>query len=127
MIIRPLRASDIPILQDLAARSGFPYPELNHPHIEAVLVVVDSEDKPIIAVAAKKLVEIYGWVDSGRSPSVLMGAWKMLHAGMSETLRNLGYDSAEAFIPPNVSGKFGRRLERAFGWIKNWQSWTVKF
>lgn len=127
MTVRQLRVSDGPILQSIAAKSGFPYPELDHPHIEAVLVVVDSEDKPLIACAAKRLIEIYGWVDSEQSPAVLIEAWKLLHEGMSERLRDLGYHSAEAFLPPSVSTKFGRRLERTFRWVKNWPSWTLKF
>lgn len=127
MRCRALRQSDIPILTQIAERSGFPYPELDHPHIESVLVAVDSEDRPIIAVAAKRLIEIYGWVDSEQSPAVLMGAWRLLHQGMAENLRAKGYNGAECLIPPPIAGKFGRRLERTFGWIKNWPSWCVRF
>ena len=129
MTVRPLRSSDIPILQELAERSGFPYPpDLSHPHIEAVLVAVDSEDRPIIAVAAKRLVEIYGYVDSERSPVVLLSAWKLLHGAMAQELRNLSYNSVEAFLPPSIAEKFGRRLERTFGWVKNhWSNWAIRF
>lgn len=127
MRIRDLQKSDIPILQGFADTTGFPYPSLDHPHIEAILVVVDSEDKPITAAAAKRLIEIYGWVDSERSPMVLMAAWKILHQSMAETLRAKGYNGCESFIPPQIAKKFGRRLERTWGWIKNWQSWTLRF
>ena len=54
-------------------------------------------------------------------------AWKLIHKGMAEHLRPLGYTSVEAFLPPSVSERFGRRLERTFGWVKNWPSWTRRF
>lgn len=127
MIIRPLRASDIPILQDLAARSGFPYPELNHPHIEAVLVVVDSGDKPIIACAAKRLIELYLYVDGDRSAPVKLAALNLMHRSMAQTLRDKLYSSCDVFIPPQIAEKFGKRLERTWRWAKNWQSWTIRF
>lgn len=110
----------------MAAESGFPYPELNGPLIESVVVVVDSEDVPLMACAAKRLVELYLYV-SPQPPAVRMKALSLLHQGMAEALREKRYNSAEAFLPINVSGKFGRRLERTFGWIKNWPSWTIRF
>lgn len=127
MRIRPIRPEDIPVLEAMAEASGFPYPELSDPLIEAVRVVVDLEDRPVIAVVAKRLVEIYLYVDQGRSPVVKADALKLAHGGMCETLRQLGYNSGEAFLPPNVAEQFGRRLERTFRWIKNWQSWTLRF
>lgn len=80
-----------------------------------------------MACAAKRLVELYLYVDSEASPGVKMNALSMLHRGMAETLRAKGYNVCEAFLPPIVSGIFGRRLERTWGWIKNWPSWTVRF
>lgn len=127
MTDRPLRESDIPILQEFARLSGFPYPEFDHPHIEAIVVIADSEDKPILACAAKKLVEQYLWINPNESASVKIHALRLAHKSMAEKLRALYYSSTEAFVPEIVSGKFGRRLERTFGWIKNWQSWTIKF
>lgn len=128
MTRRPLKPSDIPILQDLADRSGYPYPDLSDPLIEAVQVVVDAEDRPVMAVVAKRLVEVYLYIDPDRSTVVKIDALKLAHGGMCETLRDKGYNSGEAFLPPNVAGKFGRRLERTFGWVKNgWQNWTLRF
>lgn len=121
MTLRPLRPSDIPILQQRAEQSGYPYPSPSE--TELIVVVVDADGQIITACAAKKLVELYLW-PSNASPAVLAAALALLHREMPKVLLSLGYKSAEAFLPPEISGKFGRRLERTWGWIKNWPSWT---
>lgn len=126
MHCRPLRESDIPILRKMAADSGFPYPDLDDPLIESVIVVVDSSDVPIMACAAKRLVELYLYVSPQR-PAIKMKALELLHQGMAQPLRDKLYTSAEAFLPENVAAKFGRRLERTFRWMRNWPSWTIRF
>lgn len=134
MIVRPLKPEDIPILKQYAEASGFPYPDFDDPHIEAFLVVVDSEDRPIVAVAAKRLIEIYGYFDPNASPSLRLKALAMLHEGMAESLRALGYNSIECFLPPEIEKAFGARLMRGirssrflWRWKKNWQSFTIRF
>lgn len=130
MTVRHLELSDIPILRAHAEASGFPYPDIEGDDllIEAVHVVVDSYGNPIMAVAAKRLVEVYMYVDPTRSPLVKMDAMKLAHQSMSETLRAKGYHSCEIFLPPQIAGKFGRRLERTFGWCKNrWENWMLQF
>ena len=134
MRVRELRDSDIPILREMAEKSGFPYPEFDDPHIEAFIVVVDSEDRPIVAGAAKRLIELYGYFDPISSPSLRMKAIGMLHEGMSETLRDKGYTTCECYVPPVIEKTFGRRLMRGirsprfmWKWAKNWQSFTIRF
>ncbi len=128
MTCRPLRQSDIPILKRYADASDFPYPDFGDPHIEAFLVVVDSEDRPIVAVAAKRLVELYGYFDPTCSPSLRMKAIGMLHECMATALRDKGYTIASAGIDPRIAKAFGRRLERSFGWIKNtFNWWSIRF
>ena len=134
MRVRELRDSDIPILREMAEKSGFPYPDFNDPHIEAFLVVADSDDIPIMACAAKRLIELYLFADSEASPTLLMKALGMLHDGMSETLRAKLYNSAECFVPPSIERTFGGRLMRGirsprflWKWAKNWHSFTIRF
>lgn len=134
MTVRDLKPSDIPILKGYAEASGFPYPDFNDPHIEAFLVAVDSEDRPIVACAAKRLIELYGYFDPECSPSLRMKAMGILHEGMSETLRDKGYNSCECFTPPEIEKSFGGRLMRGirsprflWKWAKNWQSFTIRF
>lgn len=126
MYARPLRADDIPILDAMAQASGFPYPALTDPLLESVVVIADADDKPIAACAAKRLVELYLY--SGNSPApVRMQAVVRLHEAMTQALREKGYNSSEIFLPPQIAQKFGRRLERTWGWVRNWPSWTKRF
>ena len=127
MKVRPLQPSDIPFLKHYAEVSGFPYPDFDDPHIEAFLVVVDSEDRPIAGCVAKRLVELYGYFDPAQSPATKRAILKAMHQGMAEALREKMYNGAEIFLPPKIAARFGRRLERIFGWLKNWQSWTIRF
>lgn len=121
MTPRPLRASDIPILQEM--EHGFPYPDPCDPMIEAIFVVVDDSDRPIAAFAAKRLVEIYAWMSDLSTPEK-MQALRIAHGAMPGMLRARGYSHAECFLPPGIAERFGRRLARSFGWARNWASWT---
>lgn len=122
MRVRPLRQSDIPALNAMVANSEFPYPDLNT-DLESVQVVVDDEDAPIMAVAAERIVQLYLY-SGGITPARKLAAVRMLHAVTATELKKKGYNSCEAFLPPSIAAQFGRRLERTFGWVKNWQSWT---
>lgn len=127
MTVRPLRKEDIPKLQAMADVSGFPYVDLDNPHIESAEVVVDSHDMPIFALVTKRLVEGYGYFDKSRHPAVLMAALKLADREMGGPLREKMYTSLEVFIPPQIAEDFGRRLERTFKWVKNWPSWCRRF
>lgn len=120
MRVRPLKYSDIPILKQYAEHSGFEYPEPNDVNIEKVLVVVDDEDRPIAAVAAKKLVEVFCWLNPDARAELRLEAIDILHGSMADALRALGYDCVEAFIPPQLARRgFGRILTGRFGWYAN--------
>ena len=128
MRVRPLRDSDIPILKRLAESSGFEYPtNPSEGNIEAVLVVEDEDATIVMACAAERLVQLYLWADPDRHPAAKLGALRLLHTEMSKVLREKGYHSVEAFLPPSIAKQFGRRLERTFSWVKNWPSWTIWF
>lgn len=120
MRIRTLKPEDVPILEQFAKQSGFEYPDLNHPHIEAFLVVADDEDAPIIAVAAKRLVEVYGWFNPEARADLRLQAIDLIHTAMIDALKKLGYECAEVFIPPQLERRgFGSILTSRFGWAKN--------
>lgn len=110
----------------MAEASGFPYPAFDDPLLEGFVVIVDAEDKPLMACAARRLVELYLY--AGDAPaSVKRRAVELIHSAMASELRKQGYNVAEAFIPPTIAEKFGKRLERTFLWTKNWPSWSIKF
>lgn len=120
MTLRPLRPSDIPILEARAAAKGYPYPDFDDTE---VVLVVESDGEIITACAAKRIVELYLW-PMNCPPLTTAQAIQLLHSEMTKLLIELGYRDVEAFLPPPIAEKFGRRLERTWGWMKNWPSWT---
>ena len=127
MTTRMLREDDIPALEAMAARSGWEYLDLRGPHMEACVVVVDAQDKPVMAAAAQRIVQLFLWAPAEGRPASKLAAIRLLHGAMATELSKLGYHQADAFLPPAIAQSFGRRLERTFRWLKNWESWTVNF
>jgi hypothetical protein len=125
MRTRALRSTDIPALQAMAAESGLPYPDLTAP-LESVVVVVDAEDQPVMAGMAEKRVQGYLLCGELGTAEKLRGL-RMLHAAMADDLGRKGYREIDGFLPPAFAEKFGRRLERSFGWVRNWPSWAKTF
>lgn len=127
MNIRLFSPFDIPALKAIYERQGFPYafPDLNK--MEAVLVVTDENGEPVAAIAAEKLVQLYLFVGTMEHPATALAIIRLMHAELSKVLKSKGYSSAEAFLPPSIARRFGRRLERTFGWVRNWPSWTKGF
>jgi len=121
---RPLRPSDIPILTALAG--PYPYPDVNSPLIELITVVADGSDTPIACFIAERLVQSY-LIVAPMHPAARLAAIRLLHEAVPPLLKAKGYNSIEAFIPPQLAGTFGRRLERTWGWVRNWQSWCKRF
>ncbi|MDE2099618.1 MAG: hypothetical protein KGL39_20365 [Patescibacteria group bacterium] len=124
MTTRGLKPSDIPILRAMAEQSGFPYPELSAKRMESVWVIADENDQPVMAAAAERLVQMYLWCGEFERPHAKVHALRLLHEALSRELKGKGYDSAEAFLPPSIAARFARRLEKSFGWVRNWPSWT---
>lgn len=122
MTVRYLQEGDKPTLQAMAEASGFPYPEFDA--TEAVLVVVDDNNRPLMAVAAERICQIYLWCGHFERPLAKVHAMRMLHEAMGEVLKQKGYVGADAFLPPSIAKRFSRRLEKSFGWVKNWPSWN---
>lgn len=118
--------ADIPALEAMALASGFPYPDLADPLIEIVMVVVDEEDRPVMACAAKRIVELYLYCGEFR-PHAKLNAVRALHEAMPPVLKDFGYDEANAFIPAATPCGFKRKLTRMFGWCENIPSMFRRF
>jgi hypothetical protein len=129
MRVRNLLPEDIPALKAMYVTQGFGYefPDLTGPLMEVVQVVVDEKDKILAAVAAERLVQLYFLCGGEDHPALKMALVRALHDSMAMALRDKGYHSAEAFLPPPVEKSFGRRLVNSFGWLRNWQSFTREF
>ena len=129
MTIRPFHPDDIPALHAMYVTQGFSYefPDLTGSHMEAILIVEDDAGKILAAVAAERLVQLYFLCGDVEHPAAKLSIIRSLHTQMADALRAKGYHSAEAFLPPPIAETFGKRLERTFGWARNWQSWTRGF
>ncbi len=128
MTVRPLHFSDIPKIREMFDKSGLEYqfPDLLTSKMEAVLVVVDDQDRPLMACAAERILQLYLW-SADFAPAAKLHGIRLLHEAMAQELRRKGYNSVEAFIPPTMVKSFTRRLERMFQWTRNWPSWSKGF
>ncbi len=123
-----MQPEDIPVLEAMMAGAesrGLPYPPLDGPHIEAVQVV-EENGEVIGAAIAKSIIELYLVGDPSHHPKVRMNAVTLLHQGMIANLAELHYHEANIFLHPKLVKVFGRRLERSFGWMRNWDSWFLR-
>ena len=127
MTVRPLKPEDMPILRGWADSSGFEYPDPEHSDIEAFLVVADDSDKPIIAAAGSRIVQVFAWFSPEAGAELRMAALAAVHGPLGDALKRLGYDTAETFLAPKLERRgFGRILRDRFGWYRNWPSWGRK-
>lgn len=129
MMTRGLRDSDIPILRAAHEASGFGYefPDLRGRNMEAVMVVADENDQPLIAIAAERILQAYLLIPGEMHPAAKMRGIKLLHEMFAPVLREKGYTSLDSFLPPGIAKSFGRRLIRSLGWKANWPSFTRRF
>lgn len=127
MIIRPYEPSDAPALQRIAEDSGFPYEPLDSPLIEAALVAVDDEGNVLAGATAKRIPELYFYKSKGLSPAATKSIISAFHPLMRAKLQHLHYTGANIFLAPSICERFGRRLQRSWGWIKNWDSFAIRF
>src|SRR5690348_7913001 len=111
-MIRALKPSDIPTLRNWYETSGFSYdfPDVRGDRMESVLVFTDDNDAPLAAVAAERIVQLYLWMDENLHPAAKLRIIKEFHEKMATELRNKGYNSSEAFLPPEIEHSFGKRL-----------------
>jgi hypothetical protein len=128
MRTRPLKDSDVPVLRQMYEASGFGYqfPNFDSGMFEAVVVVADDNDQPIMAAAAERIVQLYLLRGEIAHPAAALHAIRLLHEALRPALKEKGYREAEAFLPPAIAKSFGRRLMRSFGWLKNWPSYCVR-
>ena len=125
MTIRPLELADLPYIYQMYDASGYPYEMPHLGRMESVMVI-EQDGEPIMAAGAEKICQLYLWAKE-MPPTMKLHGIRMLHDGMASALREKGYTDANAFLPPSIAKRFGRRLERTFNWARNWSSWCVKF
>lgn len=126
MRIRNLESKDIPVLRRWHEESGFDYEFPDLTKFEAVRVLVDENDVPIQAAAARKTVECYLLLDSTwRNPRWRLEGFRQLHEDTCRQLEHKGYTDLHCWLPPQIERSFGRKLQNLFGWIKShWSSYS---
>lgn len=127
MTIRPLRGSDLPILERMHADCGFAYSMPKPSLIEAAFVVADENDQPIQVAIAERTVQLYLLGSRDGHALAKMEGIRQLHDALREKLAAKGYKSADAWLPPQIEKAFGRRLMKSFSWLRNtWGSYSIK-
>ena len=120
MTVRFMVPSDAAVLT--AMQGQFPYVTFDAPTLETVLVVADEEDRPLCAMAAERIIQLFFWCgDLG--PLEKKMALRLLHEEGANVLKQKGYKEVNAFLSPQIALKFSKRLERSFQWRPNWPSW----
>ena len=127
MKIRAMLDSDIPKLMAIHAGSGFDYdfPDLKGPRIEAIRVIEGDDGEPIAAAVAERIPQLY-LIGRPMAPAATAACVRLMHAAMVDALKGR-YNEANAFLPPEIDEKFGRWLQRRFGWVRSWKAWGVRF
>lgn len=152
MLVRPYTDADLGALRRAHASQGFdyPFPDLRDPIFVSKLVLEDDAGRVAMASLARLTCEMYLLVDRGalrgdermldsgaecRATSRGLGQraatddgreryaqMLALHAACEQDLLAKGLDDANAWLPPSIAKRFGRRLE-ALGWIRD-DGWT---
>jgi hypothetical protein len=119
MTVRDVTASDETRLRELFRKQSFEYdfPDLEEPQFIAKRVICDADGTVVMAVAARRTVELFMLADpQWNTPRMRLEALKLIHDDMRKELTRLGVHDVHAWLPPQVARSFGRRLMRLFGW-----------
>lgn len=86
----------------------------------ALLGVAESEGELVAAAGIKLIGEAYYWQNPDAKEFAKGRAMFALHKALhTNAVRQLGLDQVQAWLPPQVEGRFGQVLTDAFGWIKD--------
>jgi hypothetical protein len=128
--IRPYTESDIPALRRLHAAQNFdyPFPDLHNPLFLTKLVLTNnaSSEAPgdagqgIIAAALLRLTaEAYLLLDPKQgTPRDRWNNLLVLHAATEREAAQRGLEDVHAWLPPQITKQFGRRLTD-LGWQRD--------
>lgn len=115
MIIREMRAEDIPKIEAIYRNSPAKYdiPMLDSPMIETAFVMVDEKDEPRAMLAAEKVTEMFLVLDhKWETPAFRAIAVGELAASVRARVESSGIRAAYAFLGPDIPQGYDRRLFR---------------
>ncbi len=125
MLVRRYTPDDLEGLVQMHGRQGFEYgfPDISDPIFISKLVLEERPGKIVMASLARLTCEIYLLIDPDLgSPQERYARIVALHEAGVHDLHARGLDDAHAWLPPSISRRFGRRLER-LGWVRD-DKWT---
>lgn len=126
MIVRMLKASDIPRLKRIYKKMGVPLPFPNLNEFLPIPVVVDEKNRVVAAVGSVPTVEVWLFLDKDwETPGMRLEAFRILHDWVQKDLYSSGVIQVHAFVPPSFEKSFSKRLVKSFGWIK--ETWPCFF
>ena len=117
MIVREFQESDLAEIEHLHRQSGFNYalPDLSGPEFFSRRVIQGGNSIAMAGflrlTAEAMLIGDPDW----RTPAWRMEALRQLHTVCYADARENGVSEVNAFVPPKISCRFGRRLLR-LGW-----------
>jgi hypothetical protein len=136
MRVREYRESDLAQLRAIHAAQGFDYklPDLGNPLFVTKLVLAEENVAPGGAPAAQAetirgaallrlTAEAYLLLDPRAGTPRERWQWLMaLHAATERDAWQRGLEDVHAWLPPSITKKFGKRMER-LGWVRD-DAWT---
>jgi hypothetical protein len=127
-MIRDFKIEDLPALKKIHENFNLDYalPDLRSP-LWVVTKVLEVDGSVRAALGAWVQVELYLLLDNGpwADPKQKLEALKELDRQTIDDLYWLkGIDQACLWLPPNME-RFGKRLEKDFGFTKDRDGWVV--
>lgn len=126
MIVREYTDADHAALRAMHAAQGFGYelPDPGHP-LFLVRAVLEDEGRPRMAALLRLTAEAYLLADPHEGSPRQRWQWLLaLHDATRQAAAARGLSDVQAFLPPQVSRAFGRRLAR-LGWRRDpWTCYT---
>ena len=128
-LVREFRESDLNTLREMHAAQGFAYefPDLRDPLFVSKVVLAergaDGGERITGAALLRLTAEAYLVLDPrDASPRERWERIQTLHAATEQDAWRRGLSDVHAWLPPPITHKFGRRLER-LGWVRD-DAWT---
>ena len=116
-MIRAYQSSDLQALREIHGRQGFRYdfPDLENPNFVVRLISAGDDGRARMALLGHRTIEAYMLVAPGGRPQEKFDEFVELHNAACDAGAALGYEDAQAFLPPEIERRFGKRLAQ-LGW-----------
>lgn len=117
MIVRNFEESDLAKIEALHRSSGFRYalPDLSSASIFSKRVVEDESGLAMAGFLQSTAQVFLVCNDRWRTPAWRYEALRQIHTACHRDAADRGVAEVNAFLPPLISNKFGRRLKK-LGW-----------